>query len=86
MLVSKNTRIGLPPDDKPKICVIPDANPRRQSVEYRLDWVPNAKFRVGYVHFFFVCVDSIRVGSRCSVEYELKSGQFCNLALINTRQ
>ena len=28
------------PDAKPKICVGPDANPRRQSVEYRWRWVP----------------------------------------------
>ena len=26
------------------ICVTPDANPRRQSVEYRWRWVPNANF------------------------------------------
>ena len=34
MLVSK----------KAKICVTPNANPQCESVEYRLRWVPNAKF------------------------------------------
>ena len=32
MLVSENAK---PPTPNPKICVTPDANPRRQSVEYR---------------------------------------------------
>ena len=42
-----------PPDAKPKICVIPDANPRRQSVEYRLRWVPTQNAGDGHVHFMF---------------------------------
>ena len=36
-----------------KICVFPDANPRRQSVEYRLRWVPTQNTGVGHVHFMF---------------------------------
>ena len=48
--------LALPPtpitDASPNICVTPDANPRRQSVEYRWRWVPNTTlFRVGHVHF-----------------------------------
>ena len=41
MLVSKNAKT---PDAKPKICVTPNAKPKRKSVEYRLRWVPNANF------------------------------------------
>ena len=40
-------------DAKPKICVTPDANPRRQSVEYRWRWVPTQNAGVGHVYFFF---------------------------------
>ena len=36
-----------------KICVFPDANPQRQSVEYRLRWVPTQNTGVGHVHFMF---------------------------------
>ena len=36
-----------------KIGVFPDANPRRQSVEYRLHWVPTQNTGVGHVHFMF---------------------------------
>ena len=36
-----------------KICVFPDANPRRQPVEYRLRWVPTQNAGVGHVHFMF---------------------------------
>ena len=28
--------------------------------------------QIGHVHFFFLCVDFIRVGSRFSVKYGLK--------------
>ena len=44
MLVSKNARIFVTPDAKPKICVSPNAKPQHKSVEYRLRWVPNANF------------------------------------------
>ena len=43
------------PDAKPKICVLPDAIPKRKPVEYRLRWVPMQNSDVGHVHFFF-CV------------------------------
>ena len=35
--------------------------------------------RIGHVHFFFFCVDFIRVGSRFSVEYGLKPTQGPNV-------
>ena len=41
------------PDAKPKSCVLPDANPRCQPVEYRLRWVPTQNAGVGHVHFMF---------------------------------
>ena len=53
MLVFKNA----------KICVTPNVKPQRQSVEYRLRWVPNAKLLVGHVHFIFLGVDLIQVGT-----------------------
>ena len=43
------------PDAKPKICVSPDANLRRQSVEYRWRWVPTQNSGVGHVHFILLC-------------------------------
>ena len=59
-----------------KICVTPDANPRRQSVEYRWHWVPNAKFSHWACTFHIVYVNFICVGhptQTCfSVEYGLK--------------
>ena len=41
------------------ICVFPDANLRRQLVEYRLRWVPTQNTGGGHVHFMFFCVDFI---------------------------
>ena len=41
------------PDANPKIWVTPDANPRRQSVEYSWRWVPTQNAGVGHVYFFF---------------------------------
>ena len=62
MLVSK----------KAKICVTPNAKPQCKSLEYRLRWVPNAKFsRWPCTFLFLFFVDFILVGSRFSVEYEL---------------
>ena len=49
------------PDANPKICVTPDAKPRRQSVEYSWRWVPTQNAGVGHVYFFFFCVDFICV-------------------------
>ena len=41
MLVSKNARMCVTPNTKPKICISPNAKPQHKSVEYRLRWVPN---------------------------------------------
>ena len=54
-----------------KICVIPNANPQREQVEYRSRWVPNTKFLCWPCTFLFFCVDLIRVGYHFSVEYGL---------------
>ena len=51
MLVSKTARICLTQNAKSKICISPNTNPQRESVEYRLRWVHNAKFCVGHVDF-----------------------------------
>ena len=57
-------------DAKPKICVTPHANPRRQSVEYRWCWVPNANFLRWPCTFFFFFF--FRFHSPFLVEYGLK--------------
>ena len=44
-----------------KICVFPDANPRRQSVEYRFRWVPTQNAGIGHVHFMFLCRFHLRL-------------------------
>ena len=44
MLVCKNAKICITPNTNSKICVTPNAKPQPESVEYRLRWVPNAKF------------------------------------------
>ena len=41
------------PNTKPRICVSPDAKPGRQSVEYRMCWVPTQNAGVGHVYFMF---------------------------------
>ena len=48
MLVSKIAKITFPPTPNLKF-VLPNENPQRDSVEYRLRWVPQ-NFRVGHVH------------------------------------
>ena len=57
--------------------VTPDANPQRQSVEYRWRWVPNARFSRWPCTFHVVYVNFICVGhqtqTRFSVEYGLLS-------------
>ena len=45
-----------------KICVNPKAKPQCESVEYRLRWVPNAKFSRWPSTFNFVGVDFICAG------------------------
>ena len=54
MLVSKNAKICVTPNAKLKICVSPNTNPQREPVEYRLRWIPNAKF--SRWHFMFVLI------------------------------
>ena len=44
MLVSKNAKICVTPKVNAKSCVTPNVKPQRESVEYRLCWVPNVKF------------------------------------------
>ena len=63
------------PDANPKICVTPDANPRRQSVEYRWRWAFwrwgwrwACTFHVVYVNF--LCLGH-QTQTRFSVEYGL---------------
>ena len=77
MLVSKNAKICFTPDAKPKICITPDAKPRRKSVEYRLRWVPNAKFSRWQCTFHLFGVDFICVWwptqTQFPVEYGLTS-------------
>ena len=68
MLVSKNAKICVTPNANAKICITPKANPQREQVEYRLCWVPNAKFSHWPCTFNFFGVNFIRVGSRFSVE------------------
>ena len=53
ILALPNAKICITPDAKPKISVFPDANPRRQSVEYRLRWVPTQNAGLGHVHFMY---------------------------------
>ena len=45
---------GVTPDARPKICVTPDANPRRQSVEYRWRWVFWRWPCTFHVHFMYI--------------------------------
>ena len=80
MLVSTNAKICVTPDAIPKICITPNTRPPEcQSVEYRLPWVPNAKFSRWPCTFNFFSVDSIRVGSHFSVEYglQIKRNEMC---------
>ena len=45
---------GVTPDAKPKTCVTPDANPRRQSVEYRWRWVFWCWPCIFHVYFMYI--------------------------------
>ena len=71
MLVSKNAKICVNPNAKPKICITTNVNPQRVVS-------PMQNFHIGHVHFFFLCVDFLCVGSRFSVEYRLKMNQICD--------
>ena len=55
MLVSKNAKICITPSAKLKIYVTPNAKTQREPMEYRLRWVPNAKFSHWPCTFLF-CV------------------------------
>ena len=55
MLVSKNAKICLTPKADTKICLTPNAKPNRESVKYRLRWVPNAKLLRWPCTFHVVC-------------------------------
>ena len=69
MLVSKNAKICVTPNTKPKMCVFPPTRiPQCQSVEYRLQ-----SFCFGHVRFFFCVSISFAFGCCFSVEYGLKS-------------
>ena len=50
------------PDAKPEICVSPNTKPLRQSVEYRLRWVPGIGSLRWACTFHIFCVDFICVG------------------------
>ena len=60
MLVSKNAKICLTPKRNIKFAFppkqIPNANPQRESVKYRLNWVPNANFLRWSYTFHVFCV------------------------------
>ena len=59
------------------ICVIPDAKPQRQPVEYSLRWVLGVWSRVGQVHFIFFAFISFALGSVFPVEYGLYTDLKC---------
>ena len=68
MLGSKNAKICVTPNTNFKICITPNVS------QWNIGCVGSQTqiSRVGHIHFIFVCVDFIRVGSRFSVEYGLK--------------
>ena len=51
-----------------------DAKPQRESVEYRLRWVPNAKSLRWPCTFHVFCVDSISVGSQRKPRFQWNMG------------
>ena len=62
------------PDAKPKICVTPDANPRRQSVEYRWRWASGVGAGVGHVHFIFFVLISFAFCSQRKPSFRWNMG------------
>ena len=76
MLVSKNAKIYVTPNTNFEICLTPNAKPQRESLKYRLRWVPNAKFSRWPCTFHVVCAHFIRVRdstrTQFAVEYGLK--------------
>ena len=74
MLVSKNAKICVTPNVNAKICVTPNAKPQRESVEYRLRWVPNAKFWRWPCTFHVVCAHFICVGYPTQTQFAVEYG------------
>ena len=62
------------PDANPKICVTPDANPRRQSVEYRWRWASGVGAGVGHVHFMFFVLISFAFCSQRKPSFRWNMG------------
>ena len=81
MLVSKNAQICVTPNAYFKICVTPNAKPQRESVEYRLRWVPNAKFSRWPCTFHVVCAHFIRFGDPTRTQFAVEYGR---VALLKT--
>ena len=64
MLVLKYAKISLPSMPKPQ----------RKSVEYRLRWVPNAKFLCWQCTFNFLCVVSFAFGGQRKPSFQWNMG------------
>ena len=62
MLISKNAKICTTPNAEHKICFTPNTKPQHEPMEYRLRWVPNAKFSRWPCTFHIVCAHFICVG------------------------
>ena len=69
MLVAKNAKICVTHNANAILCITPNAN--RRNIGRVGSRMQNS--RIVHVHFLFVRVDFIRVGSRFSVEYGLYS-------------
>ena len=80
MSVSKNAKIVITRNANPKICLTPKSNPKREQVEYRSLWVPNARGWHWPCRFHVVCLVFGRVGyptqTQYPVEYRLKGRAF----------
>ena len=78
MMVSKNATICVTPNTNATICVTPWPTPNMNRWNIGRVGSPMQNSRVGHVHFHFFGVDFIRVESRFSVEYGLKTAtQIC---------
>ena len=58
------------------ICVTPDANPRRQSVEYRWRWASGVGAGVGHVHFMFFVLISFAFCSQRKPSFRIPLEMF----------
>ena len=70
----KTLKFALPPNTKPKICITPNANPQRESVEYRLRWVSWRWVHVGHVHFMLFVSISFALGSQRKRRFQWNIG------------